>query len=299
MARETLSKLDPTFENTVGKNAKSPKISWDSVDDRLIKMVRQFNNNRQSGQKIALYNGVDGSLLIDPSQSGNLANRSYQLNIFILLGHMLTKLTDANVPTQLKMKQMAKIPPGTQQKTRAYVRWLQKVMPKQSKGIVVQGQQVAAINEVNAFDATLRQWVRDNKSQMQVISYVTNSKLVYNYQSTNGSTQKIISDRYLYQGIIPEQFRGKKKQVYLYVRSIFPPMVALDMATIQRSLGIRANSKAPLHETVMKSVYTKKRRLKMPGMPGVIKRASAEDVGVVAAGVGVGTLGLSSMLMVL
>ena len=97
-------------------------------------------------------------------------------------------------------------------------------------------------------------------------------------------------------GVVPERFRSRgKKRAFCFVFSKFPPTIQLDKRTLQRESGARINPSEPIQARVMKTTFPKM-RFKTPRF---IKDSSAEDMGVVAAGVGLGTLGLSSFALIL
>jgi len=241
------------------------------VDDVLVDLVQMLN--RQSDQhKVTLYNGITGRRLAGPMGTINGKIRNH---IFIRLGHMLVPLTDATLPKQMGVT--ADI--GN------------KIMNMTRRNVFTSGE-AAAVREVARLDATVKKKVRDTKSPITVIAYPSANRIRYSLRDP--SKQMLQEKRYLYLGIRPEEFR-KPGQTYCFVFSKFSPTIFQDKLSMQRESGARLDPTEPIQARVLKSAAPKFQWK----TPRVVKNASAEDVGVVAAGVGLGTLGLSSMIMIL
>lgn len=243
------------------------------VDDVLTDMVRAFNGVSKKHQ-VSLYNGITGELITGPQP---IANQQYKEHIYIRLGHMLVPLDQATLPKQFGLRSMASAP--------------RVLMNKVRKNVRVEGD-VSSIGEVARFDATIRKVVRETNSPITVIAYSIGRQLQYSMKDPR--KQVVQEKRYLYQGIIPSKFR-RSGQTFCYVLSKFPPTITQDKVILQKESGARPNPNEPIQKRVLKTVFSKHHWR----TPRFVKQASAEDVGVVAAAVGLSTLGISSLAMVL
>ena len=269
LAEQSLAKTGFRLPNMAQFN-KSTTMEF--VDDVLVDMVRAFNGVSTKHQ-VSLYNGINGELLTGPEP---IANSLYKEHVYIRLGHMLVPLQDATLSKQLGIT-MASVPGALLNKARKNVR--------------VEGD-ISAINEVGRFDATLKKKVRQTNSPITVIAYSIGQRLQYSMKDPKKQMRQ--QKQYLYQGIIPEKFR-KQGQSFCYVLSKFPPTILQDKVSMQRTSGVPVNPNEPIQKRVLRTTFRKHHWR----TPQFVKKASAEDVGVVAAGVGLGTLSLSSMAMLL
>lgn len=257
--KEILEKAYDTLQRVAGTELPSLKentVATD-VDEAIINMVQAFNT-MDIDHRVSLYNGINGVALVtlDP-----VADKQFKNHVFILLGHTLVTLSEATLPKQLGVLSVS--PPGA-------------LIEKVRRNVHVEGHH-KGLEEVATFDATIKKKVRQTGSPLTVISYSLGRKL--RYALKDPEKQKIDQNQYLYQGIVPEQYR-KKGQTFCYVLSKFPPTRELDVATMH----VKADS--PL---LLGGGYD----------PMPMDQTGGEGFTIIATVVGIGTTFLSSLAMLL
>jgi hypothetical protein len=240
------------------------------VDTLLTDMVKHFNKISKT-RNIKLYNGITGKVLVD--------SRNHT-DVYIRLGHKLVPLKNATIHKQLNVK---KKPPSNSMKNRIK----QTVKNKKEK---------VSIEETAAAEQAIKDRIEYNKKPIVMIAYSIGLVLHYHIKSKkrNKSNNNNTNQAYLYQGVIPEPYR-EPGETLCYVLSEYPPTIQEDKISIQKASRSSINSAEPMQKVVLKRVFPRYRWK----TPRFLKNASAQDVGVVTAGIGMGTVGLSTLALIL
>lgn len=231
----------------------------ESVDDLLVQMVEEFNANSEE-HKVTLFNGINGEPLVTMSK---VANRQFKNHIFVRLGHMLLPMTEATLSKQLGVSATY---PGT-------------ILEKVRKNVHVEGD-FLGIQEATKFDATLKKKVRQTGSPITVVAYSVGRKMRYSHRDP--SKQMVQERQYLYQGVLPREFR-KKGQMFCYALSKFPPTIQMDLLNMQRDANVDLNLAEPVDQRVLSDG----------------ENSGGEGVAMMAAAVGIITTFVSSLAMIL
>lgn len=251
------------FQNITPKLIATAGRGTKYVDAVFTDMIKAFNNASDT-YNINLFNGITGRPLVESTKP------SAKKEPWISLGHKVVPLKNATLESQLNVTETP-LP--------------ENVMNNATKTI---GKKKAlTLEEIIEMDKAAREKVKKTGIPISVVAYAVGAVLMYSTVNTASKPKQ-----YLYQGIIPEKER-KDGQSYCYVLSEYPPSIQEDKVVLQKASNAPIDLSEPIQRRVIKRVFPKFR------IPKAIKEASNMDMAIVGTSIGIGTIGLSSLALLL
>lgn len=240
------------------------QVSPETLDDALVDMVRVYNKQSRDN-KVLLYNGVNGDTLVEPEP---VSSRPQRIHIFVRLGRRIVPLTQATLIDQLDTR-VPSIPRA--------------MANKMKRNNVRRRGDMDTMKERFLLERTVKEHVQHTRAPMTVISYPSGRQA--KYHAVNPDTQIRVPKQYLYQGVMPEEYR-RRTQKHVYVLSAFPPLPGDGSPDIEIQME---RDEAPPNQ----GSSQKRRKV------GKVSSLSTETVESVSLGIGLLVLGIVSSVAIL